>query len=156
MTVAAPPDTLGDVLRKLRLSRRHRRLADDVEAVLALIPGSDGQPAIHREELMRRTGLGRARIAYVVKFVRHNIPEIGEALVSGPEGYRLTLDEAGIARCRRLFLVTARTRIVTARRIAERGFRLVDRNGSRDDRVTVIGVRRSMDRVIEDLELLTL
>lgn len=155
MIVGAPPaDPLQEVLRALRARPRRRRLADDIEAVLGLIPTEEGQPAIHRADLMRLTGLNRARIAHVVKYIRHNIPEIGDALVSGPAGYRRTLDEASVAAFRHLRLGNARTTIVTVRRVIEPVFRQIEPTASREDRGVIASVRINLDAVVAQLGLL--
>jgi len=143
----------------LRLDPRRRRLADDLETFVAAVPWRDDQPDVHRQDIMARHGFDRSRVAFLGKYVRHDIPEIGLSLVSGPRGYRFTLDQERIGRYTRHRAGHMRTEAISVKRVNERWIRHIEPSvpagpAGRELRKAIAVMRRTFDRIVEDLEVL--
>jgi hypothetical protein len=149
-------DDVRLVIDALAAQPRKRRLARDVAAFLAHVPTGEDEPAIHRADLMRLMGVDRSRVAYVALWVRTYLPQIGDALVSGPFGYRRTLDEPRVVTFRRHKLGDCRTRILITKRVSEPVLREMERSPDCTDTVRrqIAMTRLSLDRVIQDLDVL--
>jgi biotin operon repressor len=105
-----------------------------------------GDDWITGDELADASGLTRQQVSAAIAYLRDNDPEF--PLVSGPEGYRFSIEGADVNRYRFSATRTAHTRI----RRAWRGVVKPWLETANLDPVRARNITRSFERLLEDLQ----
>jgi hypothetical protein len=125
---------------------RSRALRPEWAAVVRSWIPAIGNDWISGDDLAEVAGLTRSQVGSAVAYLRDNEPDF--PLVSGPEGYRFSLDEADVNRYRASAARTAHTRIRRSWRGVVRPY--LNEAGLDPERMRFI--TRTFERLLEDLD----
>jgi transcriptional antiterminator len=88
--------------------KKASKAAEWADQVFMLIPENDW---VSVADLMKQTKLHDRQVREGVAYIRDKFPDLGQALVSGPNGYQFTLDETEVAKFRTMRMKVAMTQL---------------------------------------------
>jgi hypothetical protein len=125
---------------------RGRAMRPEWAAVVRSWIPAIGSDWISGDDLADVTGLTRGQVGSAVAYLRDSEPDF--PLVSGPEGYRFSIDEADVNRYQASAVRTAQTRI----RRSWRGVIRPYLTAIAADPMTIRRHTKAMERLLEDLD----